>query len=85
MVLCVAQSPLTAGTNSAGKETLTLTLTDGTPSVQSVLGNDGHPELQAFVNTLAVNPAQLAVTFTPGALSDGSNSISFVGSGECLS
>jgi hypothetical protein len=79
-VVSACEAPLTAGINSLGLESLTLTLTEVTPSVNSVLGNDGHPELQAFADTLDVNPAQLAITFTPGASSDGSNVISFVGS-----
>lgn len=74
------EAPLASGTNSAGQETLTIALTDVTPSVQSVLGNDGHPELQAFADALASNPAKLQVTFTPGGLTDGSNLVSFVGS-----
>ncbi len=78
------QAPLSSGTNKAGLETLSMTLTDATDSVQSVLGNDGHPELAAFAKSLDVNPARMVVSFTPGGLADGSNVISFVGSGARL-
>jgi len=82
---CVSmQAPLSSGTNKAGLETLSMTLTDATDSVQSVLGNDGHPELAAFAKSLDVNPARMVVSFTPGGLADGSNVISFVGSGARL-
>ncbi len=73
------QAPLSSGTNGAGLETLSMTLTNATPSVQSVLGNDGHPELAAFTKTLDDNPARMVVSFTPGGLADGSNLVSFVG------
>lgn len=68
------QGTLTA-TTTDGNPSVTLTLTDVTPSVQSVLGNDGHPELGAFANLLASGPAQIDVSFVPGALSDASHAV----------
>lgn len=63
----------------ADKPSLVLTLASKTPSVTAVLGNDGHPELNAFADSLAAGSSQLEVTFTPSFYTDGSNSITFSG------
>ena len=53
------------------------------PQSSAVLGNSGHPELSAFVDSLSSGSASLDVTFTPGFYTDGSNALTF--SGTCAS
>ena len=76
------QGSLATGT-FAGLDSLVLTLTSASPSVSAVLGNSGHPELSAFVDSLSSGSASLEVTITPGFYTDGSNALTF--SGTCAS
>ena len=80
--LLLPQGSLATGT-FASLDSLVLTLTSASPSVSAVLGNSGHPELSAFVDSLSSGSASLDVTFTPGFYTDGSNALTF--SGTCAS
>jgi hypothetical protein len=56
---------------------LVATITDVTPAISAVVGNDGHPELREFVKQRTAGPAQLQLALVPNAQGDGQHSINF--------
>lgn len=66
------QAGVTPGTTD-GKPSVTLSLTEVTPAVSSVLNNDGHPELKQFAAMRSAGPTQMDVALVPAARADGSH------------
>jgi hypothetical protein len=76
-VLSTCQAPLTATTTATGLPGFVATLSDVTPTISQVVGNEGHPELRDFVKQRAAGPVQLEMMFVPNAGGDGKHSVSF--------
>ena len=70
------QAPLTA-TTVDGKPAFAATISNVTPTISQVVGNDGHPEMREFAKQRAAGAVQLKMAFVPNADGDGKHSVGF--------